>query len=292
MCQTYKTHRSQLSLRWRWRHFELLLRFGGRRIIFRQVVQRWEWILSIYPRRTRSKSHSFQLTRCESWRKFLWTFDRPRNRKVILFYKNNFWFLKVIALHVKISWNHQLTYTRTPSRLHGKFVKTTFQDLPLLLHFHGKFIKSFVFTEKSVKTKHTFLFLILHFHGKIGQINKQKIHLYSVIFFVFLTLISQIPIHENSIELIFCFCVHIPFFVYVPLSSCIFQQVKKGLEGLRKVFFLTIRVHNSMYCTHLYLHQNSKQKVAHFLFVKTKLPKYIFFCLTGETIYQKYSYVT
>ena len=159
MCQTYKTHRSQLSLRWRWRHFELLLRFGGRRIIFRQVVQRWEWILSIYPRRTRSKSHSFQLTRCESWRKFLWTFDIPRNRKVILFYKSNFWFLKLIAL--KISWNHyQKSYvTENSSKQRFKFSRLL---LPIL-HFHGKFLKIFRCHGKIRQSKAHFYFLTFIF---------------------------------------------------------------------------------------------------------------------------------
>ena len=165
MCQTYKTHRSQLSLRWRWRHFELLLRFGGRRIIFRQVVQRWEWILSIYPRRTRSKSHSFQLTRCESWRKFLWTFDRPRNPKVISFYKNNFWFLKVIALK---------NFVKSLSKIlrHGKFVKTTFQVFPAAapyIAFSREIPQNLSLSRKNSSKQSTFLFLNFHFHGKLGK---------------------------------------------------------------------------------------------------------------------------
>ena len=166
MCQTYKTHRSQLSLRWRWRHFELLLRFGGRRIIFRQVVQRWEWILSIYPRRTRSKSHSFQLTRCESWRKFLWTFDRPRNRKVILFYKSNFWFLKLIAL--KISWNHYQKSYVTENSSKQRFKLSRLLPAPYIA-FSREIPQNLSLSRKNSSKQSTFLFLNFHFHGKLGK---------------------------------------------------------------------------------------------------------------------------
>ena len=184
MCQTYETHRSQLSLRWRWRHFELLLRFGGRRIIFRQVVQRWEWILSIYPRRTRSKSHSFQLTRCESWRKFLWTFDRPRNPKVISFYKNNFWFLKVIALHVKISW---ISLSYIYGRRHDfteNSSKQLFKISPYYCIFTGN-SSNLSFSRKNPSKQNThFYFLSCIFTEKLGK-STNKRYIFILLFFLY-----------------------------------------------------------------------------------------------------------
>ena len=176
-------------------------------------------------------------------------------------------------MHWKISWNHyQKSYvTENSSKQRFKFSRLL---LPIL-HFHGKFLKIFRCHGKIRQSKaHFYLLTFIFTENWANQQTNSYTAIYvcTYLYSVF-SLKKSLPtniLDTNSWKFdwvdilllrtypLFCLCA--TFSMHISAS-------KKSLEGLCKVSFLTIRVqHTSMLCTH----QNSKQRVAHFLFVKTK----------------------
>ena len=182
------------------------------------------------------------------------------------------------------------TYAITTSR---KIRQNNFSRSPPIIAFSREIHQIFRFHGK-IRQNKTHIFISYLAFSRKNWANQQTkdTSLFCYFFCIFNPNISDTNSWKFDWIDILLLCTYPLFCLCATFSMHISTRKKKGLEGLRKVSFLTIRVHTCMLCTHLYLCQNSKQKVAHFLFVKTKFPKYIFFCLTGETIYQKYSYVT